>query len=235
MNLWVIITGLILVALSFVILPWRQKKAEGNPGGFKLLSILGVVPVATVGLYLHLGAPAIIDEQAMLTAQTSHDAEGMLRALERKLKNDPKDVEGWYTLGRAYIAQNRPADAAVALGKAAELAPKEARILAQYAEALALKDGGFAGRPQELISAALDIDYDDEKALELAGLSAYQQEKWAEAIHFWRRLLKKMPPQTETYDAVTQALKIAEKRAEEASGLGERARLMPPEAPRNPH
>ena len=82
---------------------------------------------------------------------------------------------------------------------------------------------------------ALDLDYEDEKALELAGLAAYQQQKWAESLHFWRRLMKKLPKNSEFYEEIERAVKIAEGKVVEASGLGERAKLAPPEKQQTPH
>jgi cytochrome c-type biogenesis protein CcmH len=87
----------------------------------------------------------------------------------------------------------------------------------------------------ELVAQALELDYEDEKALELAGLAAYQQQKWAESLHFWRRLMKKLPKNSEFYEEIARAVKIAEGKAMEASGLGERARLAPPEKSQTPH
>jgi cytochrome c-type biogenesis protein CcmH len=137
--------------------------------------------------------------------------------------------------GRAYIALQRLDEAELALAKAARLAPKEARMLSQQAEAIALKAGRLDGRPMELVAQALELDYEDEKALELAGLAAYQQQKWAESLHFWRRLMKKLPKNSEFYEEIARAVKIAEGKAMEASGLGERARLAPPEKSQTPH
>mgnify|MGYP002144411436 CR=1 FL=1 len=68
-----------------------------------------------------------------------------------------------------------------------------------------------------------------------AGLAAYQQQKWAESLHFWRRLMKKLPKNSEFYEEIARAVKIAEGKAMEASGLGERARLAPPEKSQTPH
>jgi cytochrome c-type biogenesis protein CcmH len=159
----------------------------------------------------------------------------MVKALEGKLKAKPDDAEGWYALGRAYIALQRLDDAEQALAKAAKLAPKEARMLSQHAEAIALKAGSLEGRPLEIVMQALDLDYEDEKALELAGLAAYQQQKWAESLHFWRRLMKKLPKNSEFYEEIERAVKIAEGKVVEASGLGERAKLAPPEKQQTPH
>jgi len=199
------------------------------------LALLGVMPALTAGLYLYLGAPTILQEQALTQAHAAYDTDAMVKALEGKLKAKPDDAEGWYALGRAYIALQRLDEAELALAKAARLAPKEARMLSQQAEAIALKAGRLDGRPMELVAQALELDYEDEKALELAGLAAYQQKKWAESLHFWRRLMKKLPKNSEFYEEIARAVKIAEGKAMEASGLGERARLAPPEKSQTPH
>jgi cytochrome c-type biogenesis protein CcmH len=235
MNLWIAVASLVVVAGAFVLLPGRREKVGLAGRRLTLFGVLGSLPVVTIGLYLYLGAPGILEEQALTQAQSRHDADGMVKALEDKLKSTPNDPEGWYALGRAYIAFERYADAEEALRKATIQAPKNAKIIAQYAEAMALRTGSFSGRPQELILEALEFDYEEDKALELAGLSAYQREKWAESLHFWRRLLKKLPKETEQYEAISQAVKIAEKKAEVASGLGERARLSAPEPKKAPH
>lgn len=215
MNLWIWIAAFIVVALIMLLVPlWRPKSAlAGRPGDrrWTTVGVLGVLPALTVGLYMYLGAPGILEEQALTQAQTRYDVEGMVKALEDKLKASPNDAEGWYALGRAYIAFNRYADAEEALRKASSQAPQDARILAQYAEAIALKQGNLEGRPMELLKEALEISYTEEKALELAGLAAFQKERWAEALHYWRRLLSLLPKETEHHESIAQAVRMAEK------------------------
>ena len=258
MNLWLGVGALVSVALVFLLVPlWRTRNAPrlavssvsvGEDAGsmpdpasvhagrrWMILGLLAVMPALTVGLYLHLGAPTILQEQALTQAHAAYDTDAMVKALESKLKAKPDDAEGWYALGRAYIALQRLDEAERALAKAAQLAPKEARMLSQKAEAIALKAGRLDGRPMDLVMQALELDYEDEKALELAGLAAYQQQKWAESLHFWRRLMKKLPKNSEFYEEIARAVKIAEGKAMEASGLGERARLAPPEKSQTPH
>ncbi|MBS3935306.1 MAG: tetratricopeptide repeat protein [Sulfuritalea sp.] len=221
MSFWIGVGAFVLVALALLLLPWwRQRSAPaGRP--WEALGVLGALPALTVGLYIYLGAPGILEEQALSQAQTRYDAEGIVRALEDKLKKNPNDAEGWYALGRAYIAFERAAEAEEALRKAATQAPKDARILAQLAEAIALGSGSLQGRPLELVTEALAINPDEEKALELAGLAAYQEEKWAEALHYWRRLLRKLPKDNDLHDAVSQAVGIAERQlAEKLGGTG---------------
>ena len=235
MSLWLSVGALVFVALVFLLFPlWREKSALVGRR-WLIFGLLGALPLVTVGIYLYLGAPTILKEQALTQAQASYDTDAMIKALEDKLKAQPDDAEGWYALGRAYIALQRLDDAELALGKSVKLAPKEAKMLAQHAEAIALKAGSLEGRPLELVMQALDLDYGDEKALELAGLAAFQQQKWAESLHFWRRLLKKLPKDSEFHDALSQAVKIADAKVAEASGLGDRAKLLSPEKQKRPH
>jgi len=232
MSIWLGVAALVLVALVFLWIPLRR-----TAGGkrWPVFGLLGGLPALTVGLYLYLGAPEIIEAQALIKAQSQYDADAMLTALENKLKKEPEDAEGWYALGRAYIAMQRIPDAEAALSKAFQLAPREARMLSQYAEALALTSGSLEGRPLELVLQALELDYGEEKALELAGLAAYQRGDWAQSLHFWRRLMKRLPKESELYEDIGQAVKIAEGKAAEASGLGDRARLEAPEKVKKPH
>jgi len=222
MSLWIGVGAFVVVALVFLLLPlfWQKSVLAGrhNEVRWPAVGVLGVLPALTVGLYIYLGAPAIIKEQALTQAHANYDVDGMIKALEDKLKAAPDDAEGWYALGRAYIAFTRYAEAEEALSKARALAPKDARFLAQYAEAIALKQGSLDGRPLELIKEALEISYEETKALELAGLDAFQNERWAEALHYWRRLLKLLPKDTQHHEAIAMAVMTAEKRLD--LGLG---------------
>ncbi len=235
MNLGLGVAALVLVALVFLLLPlWRDNSAP-RARGWSAVALLAGVPCLTVALYTYLGAPAIVEARALTQAQAEYDVDAMVAALENKLKKEPGDADGWYALGRAYIALQRLNDAEAALARAVELAPKQARILAQYAEAIALQSGSLEGRPVQLVMAALELDFDDEKGLELAGLAAYQRQDWAQALYFWRRLMKQLPKESELYEGIALAVKIAETKVTAASGLGERARLDAAQKKNTPH
>lgn len=221
MTFWLLATALVLLALACVLLPLvRTSESVAMPLGRSWAVVLLVaIPLLSFGLYRHLGAPAVLDAQPALQGK-SHDVDAMLAALEKRLKDKPDDAEGWYVLGRAYLALQRVADAEAALARAVKLAPKEARMLAQYAEVVAVSDkGNLQGRARELVAEALELDPQEEKALELAGLSAYQREEWAQAAYYWRHLLKRLPPDSEFYQDIEKALKDARGKAEHASGL----------------
>lgn len=221
MTFWLLASALVLLALVCVLLPLvRKSEPVAAPLGRRWAVVLLVaIPLASLALYRHLGAPAVLDAQPALQGK-SHDVDAMLAALEKRLKDKPDDAEGWYVLGRSYLALQRVADAEAALARAVKLAPKEARMLAQYAEVVAVNDkGNLQGRARALVAEALELDPQEEKALELAGLSAYQREEWAQAAFYWRHLLKRLPPDSEFYQDIEKALKDARGRTEHASGL----------------
>lgn len=232
MTFWSIAAVLVLLALGFVLLPMARAPSgaisAGATGRRWFILFLVAIPIGSFGLYRHLGAPAILDAQPALQGK-SHDVDAMLAALEKRLKDKPDDAEGWYVLGRSYLAMQRVADAEAALARAVKLGPGEARMLAQYAEVVAMTDNGnLQGKARALIAEALELDPQEEKALELAGLAAYQREEWAQAAYYWRHLLKRLPPESEFYQDVEKALKDARGRAERSSGLGGRAQLEAP-------
>ena len=233
-----------MLALAFVLLPLRRRTLPARTpstthpasGHRWTAGVVLMLPLITLGLYLHLGAPSVVGEQQLLQARGQHDVDSMLAALEAKLKANPDDTETLYVLGRSYLALQRHSEAETALAKAARLAPKEARMLSQYAEVLAMnKQGNLQGEARPLIEQALELDPEDDKALELAGLAAFQREEWAQAVHFWRRLLKRLPTDSEFHQDMSKAIQEAEEKSAQASGLGERAKLQPAAKKLTPH
>lgn len=236
MNFLLSFSLLVLLALAFVLVPLRRAAGSTTHRRRTVAALLVLVPATTFGLYQHLGAPAVVGSQNMLQARGEHNVDSMLAALAARLKVNPNDVEALYVMGRSYLALQRTTEAETTLAKAAALAPKEARMLSQYAEALAMNhQGDLQGAARPLIEQALELDFQDEKALELAGLAAYQRADWAQAVHFWRRLLKRLPAESEFHQDMAKAIADAEEKSAQASGLGERAKLQPPAKPKIPH
>ena len=238
--------AMVALALAFVMVPLlRQRRFLASSGAVEAPSsrhrliagaLLLLMPLLSYGLYQHLGAPQILGAHDMLQARGQHDVDSMMAALEMRLKANPNDTEALYVMGRSYLALQRGAEAEATLAKASQLAPKEARMLSHYAEAMAMnRNGDLQGAALSLIEQALELDYQEEKALELAGLAAYQRQDWAQAVHFWRRLLKRLPAESEFHQDMSRAIQDAEQKSAAASGLGERAKLQPPAKKAMPH
>jgi cytochrome c-type biogenesis protein CcmH len=133
---------------------------------------------------------------AAATAQPDdHQIEEMVTILEQKMKERPDDVQGWMLLARSYAATGKLDKAVAAYAHLAKIAPQDASVLADYADALAVTRGrNLAGEPTELVMRALAIDPLHPKALALAGTIKLNEGDFAASLAYWERLYAVMPP-----------------------------------------
>lgn len=181
------------------------------------------LPAAAFGLYFWLGNPAALQAPAtaMAAGDGGHDIMAMIGKIEERTRSNPDDVRAWEILGRTYAALERWADSQKAYEQALRLRPDTPALMTGYAEVLALAGNGLLkGRPMELVLKALEIDPDDTKGLELAGLNAFQEGNFAQAGYYFKRLHALLPPDSEFARDVLAARQEAERRAHTAvSGL----------------
>ena len=156
-----------------------------------------LVPLLSIGLYMKLGSPQLLDMSGTPGAPNPHDLnaggkamsmEEVLVRLEQKMKENPDDPEGWFMLGRVYQSMNRFADAVKAYEKLAALTDNHPQALIALADSLAMVQGGrLSGRPYDLVRQALDKAPDDPTALWLAGQGAMEAGDYQNAIYYWRQ------------------------------------------------
>jgi len=181
-------------------------------------TVAAALPVCAALLYLHLGNPAALTapkrgapEASSITAEQFRD---MTEKLAARLEKQPNDAVGWMMLGRAYKALERYSEAVHALQQAEKLEPRNADILVEYAEALALERGRtLEGEPTRLLERALQIAPDNEKALTLAGAAAFGRNDYASAVRYWQRLVAKLPADSELAHALSTGIAEARARA----------------------
>ena len=122
----------------------------------------------------------------------------VLERLAARMRESPDEVEGWRLLGRSYMALGRFQEAAQAYASAAQRAPRDAALLADFADALAMARGqSLEGEPEKLVHRALEIDPDNMKALALAGTIEFNRRQFAAAAGYWKRMLPHVEPGTE--------------------------------------
>jgi cytochrome c-type biogenesis protein CcmH len=183
------------------------KTPAAKPSNLLLVaSAVGVVVIAAAG-YFWKGTPSQMTPDAV-AGETSPQPEGaaphatsseqiaaMTDKLAERLKEKPNDAEGWSMLARSYSVLGRQADALKAYEKALSLRKDDATLLADYADALAVKNNSsLDGEPMKQIDRALKIDPKNPKALALAGSHAYNKKDYAGAVKFWEALVKNAPP-----------------------------------------
>ena len=168
-----------------------------------------VVPLLAAGVYFAVGKPAALqgDPEAVTAAQV----EAMVGRLAARMQENPEDIEGWKMLGRSYSVLGRFEEAADAYAKAAVRAQRDAQLLADFADALAMARGqSLEGEPEKLVLRALEIEPNNLKALALAGTAAFGRNDFAGAAAYWERMLPHVPPDSE--DARTIRENVAEAR-----------------------
>ncbi|MCF5704423.1 c-type cytochrome biogenesis protein CcmI [Pseudomonas syringae] len=177
-----------------------------------------LVPVLGLGLYLHFGAADKV-ELTREFAQAPQSMEEMTQRLERAVAAQPDSAEGLYFLGRTYMAQERPADAAKMFERAANLAGRQPELLGQWAQAQYFADGKkWSAKIQALTDEALKADPKEVTSLGLLGIAAFEGERYQEAIDYWNRLLTQLPPEDSSRAALQGGIKRAAERLEASGG-----------------
>jgi cytochrome c-type biogenesis protein CcmH len=83
----------------------------------------------------------------------------------------------------------------------------DAVLLADYADALALKNGrNLDGEPMKMVDRALKIEPKNLKALSLAGTNAFQKKDYAGAVKYWEQVIQVGPPNNSLVEQVLPAL-----------------------------
>ncbi|MEW5515551.1 c-type cytochrome biogenesis protein CcmI [Pseudomonas asiatica] len=166
---------------------------QGHLGkALPLLAAL-LVPLLALGLYLHFGAADKV-ELTQEFAEAPKSMEEMTARLERVVQAQPDSAEALYFLGRAYMAEQRPADAARTFERAVALAGRQPELLGQWAQALYFAaDKKWSPQLQALTDEALKADPNEVTSLGLRGIAAFEGERYQEAIDYWKRLLAQLP------------------------------------------
>jgi cytochrome c-type biogenesis protein CcmH len=194
-------------------------QAEGEPArrldalrGRRVAWALGAaVPLATLGLYFLVGNPSAIDREAERHPSAAQ-VEAMVTRLAARLRENPDDVNGWKLLGRSYGVMGRYEAAADAYAKAAVRAPRDAQLLADLADVLAMARGqSLQGEPEQLALRALEIEPGNLKALALVGSAAFERKDYAGAAAWWERMLVHVEPGSEDARSIQQ--NVAEARS----------------------
>lgn len=166
---------------------------QGHLGKTLPLVAAVLVPVMALGLYLHFGAADKV-ELTHEFADAPKTMQEMTTRLERAVQAQPDSAEGLYFLGRAYMADQRPGDAAKAFERAVALAGREPELLGQWAQAQYFAaDKQWSAQLQSLTDEALKADPNEVTSLGLRGIAAFEGERYQEAIDYWQRLLAQLP------------------------------------------
>ncbi|RRV42034.1 c-type cytochrome biogenesis protein CcmI [Pseudomonas sp. o96-267] len=194
-----------------------QRRSSVLGGKIPLVSAL-LVPVLGVALYLHWGAVDEVVQTRQLAAAQPQSIEEMTARLEQTVQQQPDSAEAWYFLGRTYMAQERAGDAAKAFERAVEIAGRAPELLGQWAQALYFAEGKqWSEQMQALTDEALKADPQEVTSLGLLGIAAYENQRYADAVRYWERLVAVLPEQDPSRAAIAGGIE----RARQQMGEGE--------------
>ncbi|WP_079201443.1 c-type cytochrome biogenesis protein CcmI [Pseudomonas sp. CC6-YY-74] len=190
-----------------------ESKARVGVLGSKVpLTAALLMPLLGYGLYLYWGAIDDV-ERARTFAEQPQTIEAMTTRLEASVKADPTSAEGWYFLGRTYMAQERAAEAATAFERTVEISGREPELLGQWAQALYFAgDKQWTEQLQALTDEALKADPEEVTSLGLLGIAAYEEGRFEAAIGFWDRLVAVLPEQDPSRQAIQGGIERARER-----------------------
>ncbi len=177
-----------------------------------------LVPLLGVLLYAQWGAIGEVERARTFTGEP-RSIEEMTARLEQAVQGNPESPEGWYFLGRSYMAQERPADAARAFEQAVKVAGREPELLGQWAQALY-----FAGNKQwtaqldALTGEALRADPEEVTSLGLLGIAAYEEQRFQDAISYWERLVAILPEGDPSRQAIAGGIARARQEIDPQAG-----------------
>ncbi len=168
-----------------------------------------LVPLVGYGLYMHWGA---IDKVQMARqfSEQPRTVEEMTAHLEQAVQEQPDSTEAWYFLGRTYMNQERPADAAKAFKRVVEIAGRQPELLGQLAQALYFAgDRQWSDELQALTDEALQGDPQELNSLGLLGIAAYEEERYQDAVRFWEQLVAALPEEDPSREAIRGGIERA--------------------------
>ena len=186
-----------------------------------VLALCLMLPVCAVLLYGSLGTPLGLDPAALARSApdegpnatvTPEKIAQMVGQLERRLQDEPNNVDAWVMLARLQRSQEKFAASDKSFAKALSLTPDD-DLAIERAEVLAQIQGGdFSGEPWALINRILKANPNQNNALLLAGSASFAEGRFAQAIQYWERVRASLPPQSEDLNALDSALAQARER-----------------------
>ncbi len=177
-----------------------------------------LVPLVGYGLYMHWGASDKV-QMARQFSEQPRTVEEMTAHLEQAVKEQPDSAEAWYFLGRTYMNQERPADAAKAFARVVELAGRQPELLGQWAQAQYFAgDRQWSEQLQALTDEALQADPQELTSLGLLGIAAYEEGRYQDAVHFWEQLVAALPENDPSREAIRGGIERARQQVDGGSG-----------------
>jgi cytochrome c-type biogenesis protein CcmH len=213
---FVVVALMVLLAIAVVAVPLlRRSRQQGRSRRVfaVALFVIVAVPLATLGLYVKIGAPATLDGVAAQPPAVTIDQ--ALADLRAHLAQQPDDLQGWLLLAQTTTAMHQPAAARDAYDHVLKIDAGNTDAMVGWAEADSMlqTDHVIGKRARQLLQQAVNKQPDNQRGLWLLGIGQFQQNEFADAALTWRHLLPLLQPGSAVADAVADQIKAADTRS----------------------
>ncbi len=177
---------LLLITLALLLFPLRHERR------LCILAALAVTFVAG-GMYALVGAPRVVPLVAQYHAEVAA-LEKNIQTTRALVQANPKNLEAWLTLSQALMDKGDFAAASEGFKQAVLLSKGHPRIIAAYAEALILQQGGMVPpQAKKSIDIALMIDPQLPLARYYNAVWLLQEGRNDEAMQEMKALYRELP------------------------------------------
>jgi len=182
----------------------REQRRRWALAGAVALPVLGLVVYATIGRPDLPPSPAA---GRLARAVETGDLPAMVARVEQFLAKNPGDAAGWLVIAPVYRQMGRPDDAAAAYATAIRLGKGSPAVIADYAEALMMANGGLiSAEARQAFGQALKNDPGSAKARFYLNLADGQEGKRELALKGFRDMLAGAPADAPWRAAVEQQI-----------------------------
>jgi cytochrome c-type biogenesis protein CcmH len=162
-------------------------------------------------------APSLEQQEAMAKlspAERQQAIRGMVEGLAARLKENPQDRAGWLRLANAWKVLGENGSAVDAYAHADQLAPVDARLLADWAEAHVRQLKPGEPPPPAAVAVLERLEKAEPRnglALFYLGAASFASGDKQAAARRWKTLLSLLPPDAPIRDMLEQRIKEAER------------------------
>jgi len=235
-----------------------ERQVSASTSGYRWLWLTGLLlPVTSILIYFERGSiddVEIVESRMAYFHQASMGEAGsestpvaleqLVAQLEERLESKPDNAGNRYLLARSYMQMSLYIKAAASYMELIQLEeakqqPGEssrvpANIVGELAQAVFLAAGNsVTPEVQQLIDKALSIDPNETSSLGLAGIAAFEQERYGEAIEYWGRAVQLMGPASSASISLRSGMARAKELLAQQGGVplaGEAVKADGPEA-----
>jgi cytochrome c-type biogenesis protein CcmH len=225
-GFWVVIAILTLSASAFVFVPLIGSRPRSLSTA---LTIGAVIPVIALGLYYYGGSSEKLSQAITKEKNATYvksaiaqygSRQNIIFALRKQLEHLPANAnqaKGWFILGKLYFNEKQYNEAIAAFSKAVVLKPNDSEYILQLVSTKFLLAHHLDQSDKLLLKQLLQQSPQNINAINLMGLSAYQEGDYQQAIHYWESLLTYFPPASEDAKVLLAMIRQAQQHGNIAS------------------